>query len=58
MDRGVEQRLFLRDTEQSGNVVQKLQSLSKQSIQNAKREMIIITHDQNCLQEQNVHWQY
>lgn len=50
MDRGVEQRLFLRDTEQSGNVVQKLQSLSKQIIQKAKREMIIIIHDQNCLQ--------
>ena len=49
MDRGVEKRLFLRDTEQSGNVVQKLQSLSKQIIQKAKREMIL-THDKHCLQ--------
>lgn len=49
MDRGVDKRLFLRDTEQSGNVVQKLQSLSKQIIQKAKREMII-THGQHCLQ--------
>lgn len=44
MDRGVEQGLFLRDTEEPENVVEKLQVyiVIVQIIQKAKRKMIII----------------